>query len=230
MRILIDNRAKKVAIDGVAVPVASPALDPGIDYVTWADDGVGTIQYAGNFLRANFADVSPYQPFVNAWMTAAGGALTLAQARAVKAEFVATIAIAKRQKSITANGAGVSRIWDGSDIALAHYGMLAGAGAAAQVAANATAAINALFVAQHDPDNPNPPPSLSITGPTTPLQICPLGSSALITLTATEMRTLADACAAQRKSVASTSQAKQDAVNALASVAAVVAYDATAGW
>jgi hypothetical protein len=230
MRIMIDNRAKKVSIDGVAFPVASPALDASIDYVTWADDGVGTVQYAGHLLRAIFGDVSPYQPFVNAWMSAAGAALTLAQARIVKAELVATIAIAKRQRPVTATAGGVSRTWDGSDIALAHYGMLAGVGAAAQVATNAMNAINGLAAAQHDPDNPSPPPTLSIAGPTMAVQVCPLGSSAALTLTPAEMQGIASACASQRVAVASLSQAKQDEVNALASVAAVIAYDATAGW
>jgi hypothetical protein len=230
VRILIDNRAKKVSIDGVAFPVASPALDAAIDYVTWADDGIGTIQYAGHLLRANFLDVSPYQPFVNAWITAAAGALTLAQARAIKAEFIATIASYKRQRPVTATAGGASRTWDGGDIALAHYGLLAGVGAAAQVAVNATNAINGLAAAQHNPDNPDPPPTLNISGPSMAVQVCPLGSSTVLTLTPTEMQGIAAACAGQRAAIASVSQAKQDAVNVLGTVAAVVGYDATAGW
>lgn len=114
MRILIDNRAKKFSIDGVAFPVTSPALDASIGYVTWGDDGVGTIQYAGHLLRRNFANASAYQPFVNAWIAAAGPALTLVQARMVKAELIATIAIYKRQRPVTTTAAGASRVWDGS--------------------------------------------------------------------------------------------------------------------
>jgi hypothetical protein len=62
------------------------------------------------------------------------------------------------------------------------------------------------------------------------IQLIPVGSSSPITLTPTDLQKVVIAMAAQNTKYQATSASKQAAVNALSTIAAVAAYDATAGW
>lgn len=68
----------------------------------------------------------------------------------------------------------------------------------------------------------------SLTVPT--MQLIPVGSSAPVTVTPTDLQKIVLAIAAQTVKYQSTALAKQAAVNALSTIAAVSAYDATTGW
>lgn len=68
----------------------------------------------------------------------------------------------------------------------------------------------------------------TITIPT--LSVIPSGASAAVTVTAADLAAIMSAISAQLISKQTTMISKQAAVNALTSIAAVIAYDATIGW
>ena len=63
-----------------------------------------------------------------------------------------------------------------------------------------------------------------------PINWTPLGATATVVLSATEMGTLMNGIAQRRASLLNVCQTKKNAVNALTTLAAVIAYDVTAGW
>lgn len=105
MRFLISRPDDVMSIDNVAISLDCSSLDPSVKYVLWNENGSGFIEPAtGIALRTSFTDPSPYQPLVNAWITAqaaATPALTPAQARAIKSELVDALWIVKRQAPVS---------------------------------------------------------------------------------------------------------------------------------
>jgi hypothetical protein len=63
-----------------------------------------------------------------------------------------------------------------------------------------------------------------------PINWTPLGMASTVTLSATEMGTLMNGIAQRRASLLNVCTTKKAAVNALTTLAAVIAYDVTAGW
>jgi len=62
------------------------------------------------------------------------------------------------------------------------------------------------------------------------IQLMPVGATAPVSLTPTDLQQVVVAMAAQNVKYQTTSASKQAAVNALSTIAAVAAYDATTGW
>jgi hypothetical protein len=221
MRLLIDNIKKQVAIDGVQFPVTSPDLGAGIDNVFIGDDGNGAIQITGGF-RTTFIDPSPYQGFVNAWMTANVG-LTLAQAKTIKSDLVSAIYFAMRQRAVSVSTSPGTFNWDGSDAAALDYAAMAAEATTALLGSSIVGQVNATLTLN----------SLAggLGGVSVPsYQIIPVGSSTPLTVTANDIQNISAAVRANRRGTLTTNLSKQAAIAALSTVAAVIAFDATTGW
>jgi hypothetical protein len=107
----IDNQPLGVDVTGLPANVALVAYD--------CTQGSGSIEYTDRLrLLEPVIDLTPYQPFVNKWMTAAAALttmrLTLAQAKRVKLGLVDGIYNSKRQAPITSLG----YTWDATDPSL----------------------------------------------------------------------------------------------------------------
>jgi hypothetical protein len=107
----IDNQPLGIDTSPLPINVAIVAYD--------CSGGAGNIEYSDRLrLLEPFIDVTPYAPFVNAWLSAAtlitGAPLTLALAQQIKLALVDGLFNSKRQLPITALG----RTWDASDHAL----------------------------------------------------------------------------------------------------------------
>jgi hypothetical protein len=277
-----------VAIDNQPLAVDTSPLASNIALVAYdCTAGKGSIEYNDRLrLLEPFIDMTPYAPFVNAWLTQAAlvtdTPLTLPLAKTIKLSLVDGIFNSKRQLPITALG----RTWDASDQAL--MGMQAAivswdvAGAA--FAADATlvndfnnigiattrianASANAAFSADSAPftyiDSFSPPPNQTphsgaiafmtavagggITGNAAfsanygrPLSAIttqgpsiswpPLNSTVSVTLAMSDMRSLISSINSRRTTLQNTRLTKQNAINALSTIAAVIAYDVTTGW
>lgn len=102
----LDRPRSTVRLFGLTQAITANALALNVDFVEW--DGVkasGEIIYNDRIpLPEQFTDPSPYQDYVNQWMTGAAAAalpLTLAQAQAVKSSLVDSIWAGKRDAAVT---------------------------------------------------------------------------------------------------------------------------------
>lgn len=270
---------------GLKQPITS-SLASNVNFVTFAK-GQGQVFYNDRPpLPELFSDPSPYQSYVNAWITAAAAAtpaLTLAQAQAIKCAFVDAIYGFKRVAPVSATVTAGTYSFDASNNALTGLAYLAPlntvitgvnavitafdtlnglvnpVGAGVQTALNSlvsgvnsalsalTSAINLAGTAQTPPFSVGSAPTVgSVAGPSTSgtpsnpsalatispptLTVVPVGQTSPITLNSADLQAVALAIAAQNASTGSTDATKKAAVNALSTIAAVVAYDATAGW
>ena len=103
-----------MTIDNAALAMDVSSLPSNIEVVAWRGNS-GIIEYNDRpRVLTLFTDPSPYQSLVNAWMTAqaaASPALTLAQAKAIKSDFVDGIFAGKRIAPVAYAGF----YWDASD-------------------------------------------------------------------------------------------------------------------
>jgi hypothetical protein len=110
-----------MAVYNVAMPITIGGALSGLQYVIY-NDGKGEIEAAtGVGIRTTFADPSPYQTYLNSWLTAAAAAapaLTLAQAQQIKTEMVKAIFDAKRQSALAYTVSAGAYSWDCSDQAI----------------------------------------------------------------------------------------------------------------
>jgi hypothetical protein len=99
----IDNPRSRIYIGAIHAPL-SPALATNVSYVNF-DKGVGRVIYNDRPpIPEIFTDPSPYQVYINAWLTAySTGALpiTLAQAQAIKANLTDDIFFVKSRAPVT---------------------------------------------------------------------------------------------------------------------------------
>ncbi len=126
MRVTIIADDGKVGVDRVFRSVDLSTLDPNIHAVQW-DGAVGHVEFKDRSPEQQITDISPFQPFVDAWTAAAPPPPTLAELKTAKgARFIAE---------------GVSRValqvpdWDTLDTIKTVAGLWA-----SHLAANATAA------------------------------------------------------------------------------------------
>ena len=77
MKFLIAAAQGQMAIYNVALPINTSALPSNVAYIVWNGDN-GEIEYNSSLaLRTDITDPSPYQQFVNEWMTIAAGTPTI---------------------------------------------------------------------------------------------------------------------------------------------------------
>ena len=89
MRVTIIADDGKVGVDGVFRAVDLSTLDANIHAVQW-DGAAGEIEFKDRSPEQRIADISPFQPFIDAWNAAAPPPPTLAELRLAKgAAFVA---------------------------------------------------------------------------------------------------------------------------------------------
>lgn len=108
MRFMVDRLGSQMCVDNaIATGMDFTALAATIALIVW-DGFSGEIESTdGPAVRTTFADPSPYQPLLNAWMTKVAAAtppLNIAQARSIKTALVNAVYSAKRQAPITSGG------------------------------------------------------------------------------------------------------------------------------
>jgi hypothetical protein len=257
MRFFISRADDLMAIDNVAVTMDCSSLPESVIYVIWNEAGDGFVESnTGVALRTSFSDPSPYQPLIDDWMTAmaaATPALTVAQAQVVKVELVEALFEAYRIAPIAYSvAAAPGASWDASDegvaaLTLALFSALLAAFATLVGQTNTViAAINAqlLNVAfvfnaasitvlwNGSSPSGGSQAMQSIAGFTNSVSISwtPIGATAPVALSATECIGLLAAIVARRASLQAARLTNEAAIDALNTVAAVIAFDVTAGW
>ena len=97
----LDRTRSLIYISSMHAKMTANTLPSNVDYVSFAN-GVGQIIYSDRQRTPeSFTDPSPYQTYVNQWITAMATAtppLTLAQAIAIKQAFISTIYNLKRHR------------------------------------------------------------------------------------------------------------------------------------
>ena len=83
MRVTIIADDGKVGVDGVFRAVDLSTLDPNIHAVQW-DGASGHIEFKDRSLEQRIADISAFQPFIDAWTAAAPPSPTLAELKTAK--------------------------------------------------------------------------------------------------------------------------------------------------
>jgi hypothetical protein len=240
MRFAVAKAAGLMSIDNTSFPVDTTSLASNVTFVIFnADDG--EITYGGApGVNVSVSDPSPYQPLINAWLTAASEAaapLTLAQAQTIKGNLVTTIYDAKRQSPITYD----SYQWDCSDQAIAALNqaaiaaLITGTNAAlSALDASLTALLNTVIVNVNTAisDDGNVPSVSEPSPPTVPgaLAWTPIGASSPLTLTGAQASDLLSAIAARRALLLAAQQTALAALTATTTIAQVIAFDITAGW
>ena len=135
MKFTIANAQGAMSIDNLRLLISTSALASNIEFVTWGGNS-GFIWFndrAG--VNAELTDPSPYQPFVNLWLTAAETAtpaLTLAQAQQIKSDFVDAIFTTKRQSPIAFTVSAGAFSWDCSDESVTQMSLALGSATTSQ--------------------------------------------------------------------------------------------------
>lgn len=289
---VINSALGTIHVNAVGATLTSNSLAANVQYVQFdASTGVGQIMYNDRpSIPELFQDPSPYQTYVNQWITAEAALaklpLTLAQAQAVKCALVQAIYAVKRQQPVNVTVSAGNNNWDASDQAVARMNVLAGFAYIDNVNSlistlnseistlntNVTdsnglrsayttfvtnlqtnlnswvstlnsseaASINNPPASWTSVSNMSVPPAgsttamntlsniSSITVPT--MKLLPYGGTSLVTVTPTDVGAILSAIATQNANEAVANATKQAAVNALTTIANVVAYDATTGW
>lgn len=274
LKFFIDVPSQRVSISGVSSGVATN-LAANVGFVRF-ENAVGSIIYNDRpAIPDTFTDPSPYQSYLNAWITAQAALqtnpLTLAQAQAVKVALVQAVYAVKRQQPVTVTVNSTSYQWDASDIALARMAAVAGnlyadptnslvttlnswATSFNTLQSNLnTFATNLQTTFNNETSATNTKESgitgwVTLTAPTSPsspavgnesplsslsagtIQIVPVGATAAVTMTPTDLKNIMAAIATQNTNEAVVNANKTAAVNALSTISAVAAYDATTGW
>jgi hypothetical protein len=108
MRFVIVKSENIVVIDNAPITVDLTAMTPANIEMVVYQEVEGKLQYNDRpSVRDHFTDPSPYQPQINAWMTAYNDAtppLTLTQAKFVKQEFVEAIFHSSRRAPFVSSG------------------------------------------------------------------------------------------------------------------------------
>jgi hypothetical protein len=118
----LDSKKSTVRLFGLTQPITSNSLATNVSFVQWDGiTGVGKITYNDRLpLPEQFTDPSPYQTYVNQWMTAGANLLTnplsLAQAQAVKSSLIDSIWAGKRQAPISVTTSLGAYSFDASDV------------------------------------------------------------------------------------------------------------------
>jgi hypothetical protein len=127
----IDNNRSTVRLWGMTQPITANTLALNINFVQWNGvTGIGQIIYNDRMpLPEQFTDPSPYQAYINQWITtsalAATNPLSLVQAQAIKNSLIGTIYGVKRQQPVNATVTAGNYNWDASDSAVARMNTLA---------------------------------------------------------------------------------------------------------
>jgi hypothetical protein len=271
-----------MSIDNETSIVSLAALAPNLEIVAFdTTTAKGNVEYNDRpRLLEPFADPTPYQPQINAWITnvAARSALplTLTQAKLIKNGLVDGIFNFKRQQPITLG----TNVWDATDSALAAmisaleaWDIVQDINSAFASTANEVnsmgittytftntsitypGSVSGTYVTAVDfknsqittqsitaggPDQQSASSSSasysshnninvqSLHAPT--IAWPPYNSTTTVTLSFGQMRALISQIGARGITYRNTQLTKKAAINALATIAAVVAYDATTGW
>src|SRR5262245_1680816 len=135
-----------MSIDNADIAIDTSSLAANIEIIVYQEVN-GKIQYNDRpSVRDAFTDPSPYQPFINLWLTAYSTAtppLTLAQAKFVKCDFVEGIFHSKRRAPFSSGG----HIYDGNDEAV-QYLTATLSGGVYDSTGGLVSAINAAFSSQ----------------------------------------------------------------------------------
>lgn len=207
-----------------------------------------------------FDDPSPYQVGVNDWITAMGALvvnpLTLAQAKAVKCAFILAIGNAKKKIPVSVSVSGTPYQWTvaGNEALFGSQAWVAPLNNVISLLNDTAAELNAFSTAdaathtQFNIDSTNFVALNTLTGslpigtltasalgsltPLTapPLSALPYGGTTPVTLTIGDVFNIISALGTQSSNTQVSINTKQNAVNALTTIAAVAAYDATTGW
>lgn len=121
----ISNLDSTIHLFSLRAPLTANALPSNVKFVQFDSKAGGQILYGDRqAIPELFTDLSPYQSYLNQWITsaaAASPALTLAQARAIKCAMVEAIYSVKRQMPVTVQITAGSHAWDVSDAAVARF-------------------------------------------------------------------------------------------------------------
>ena len=254
---VIDAAGKAMSVGGVRLPIGVAGLATNISSIYWSTSANPTSGVVGGSIIYNdrptipeqFLDPSPYQTYLNEWMTAAT-ALTLAQARAIKGAYAQTVYAYKRQLPVTVTLSTGSHTFPCDNNPLLLGAAVNGIGAsvnAVPAAINSSivsnldsqfAALNAAKEAQDIVDGAAPTPiwfdigTVSNTAaPVMPtISLLPVGSLTPVSLTSADALVLFTAITSYLQAEQLVNATKQAAINALTSVSSVISYDATAGW
>jgi hypothetical protein len=106
-------------VDDVYQDMDTSALDPTIVRVKWnGADSVGWIKYNNLTLEQRLIDASPYEPFLDAWVTARLAAVpppSLTEAKLIKVNLIGWIFDIKRQAPYAHTIAAGAFSWDATD-------------------------------------------------------------------------------------------------------------------
>ncbi|WP_024517082.1 hypothetical protein [Bradyrhizobium sp. Tv2a-2] len=117
---VINNALQTIHVGAILAPLTTNTLAANVSLVQFdGATGVGQITYNDRQpLPEAFSDPSPYQTYVNQWITAlASGspALTLSQAQAIKCSLVNAIYAVKRQAAVSIHVTAGTYSWDATD-------------------------------------------------------------------------------------------------------------------
>jgi hypothetical protein len=101
----IDTVNSRIYVNNISYPLTSNTLATNVSMIRYSTQDGGSIIYNDRPpLPDQFSDPSPYQPYINAWLTAASSdnpALTLEQAQAIKNGLIDGIWSVKRQANVS---------------------------------------------------------------------------------------------------------------------------------
>ncbi|WP_024516861.1 hypothetical protein [Bradyrhizobium sp. Tv2a-2] len=128
---VINNALGTVHVNAVGATVSTSALATNINYVQFdGATGVGQIMYNDRpSIAEQFTDPSPYQTYINSWISAEAALLTLpltlAQAKAVKCALASAIWGVKRQQPVNVTVTAGNYNWDASDLGVSRLSAIA---------------------------------------------------------------------------------------------------------
>jgi hypothetical protein len=133
VKFLIDHIQSQMSVDNATLTINTSGLAANIDYVSWdGTDEDGEIQYNDRVVqKVQFNDPSPYQTYLNQWLTAAAAgtpALTTGQAQAIKLNFAKALFDIKRTSPIAYTVSAGAYSWDCTDESQGAMCMAASAG------------------------------------------------------------------------------------------------------
>lgn len=250
--------AGTMCVDNVNVTAMDFSSLPGnVAIIQWRE-GRGEIeQTTGAPLRTIFQDVTPYCQLFQQFMTRLSG-LTLAQAQQIQTDLLSMLYDNKRQLPFSFNVAAGNFSWSTVDadiaaMSIATIPSIIGSGLASlattvnTIAASAAALqndINAnlmavqiqtdsggVFAASPGLFNPlNHSFPTYTAGAAATIKWTPIGHSAPVTLSSSEMAGLMSGISTRSSNLLTTLANKSSAIGALAEIADVIAYDVTTGW
>jgi hypothetical protein len=216
-------------------------LAADIDIVSYGN-AAGFVQRVGLGIKERFLDPSGYVTLINDWIwyAAQRGAVTLAEAKTIKNDYIGAVFDGRRQAPI----AGWGYAWDARDAAVWIIVLQMGVGNWAAGDAYLAASWNGIYIStqltgwQSMPSYGGGSYSGAVTTKGTVYSLAgafstgviPIGGADEVVLNATQGSELLQAIANRMRLLNQTRVTKQNQVNVATTIPGVIAVDATGGW